>query len=95
MSLFEAVLVYVILILVLNALSDKFSLLLFSFMVSFISLSIVSIFDSSGTFATTTFSGTVTQKTWLELLYGSLTLISFYKIAYVQYRIKNKQVKED
>ena len=94
MTLFEAVIVYVLLILVLSTLKDLYPLILFGFMVSFIALSLVSIFDSAGTFTTTTFSGTVTQKTWLELLYGSLTLVSFYKAYWIAWRGKQKHISE-
>ena len=93
MTLFEAVIVYILLILVLSTLKDLYPLILFGFMVSFIALSLVSIFDSAGTFSTTTF-GTVTQLTWLEVLYGSLTMVTFYKAYYIAWRGKNKHISE-
>lgn len=94
MSLFEAVMVYILMIIVMSVLRDLYSLILFGFLSSFISLSLVAIFDSSGVFSTTFFTGTTTVLTWIQVLYGTLTMVIFYKAYFVAWRGKQKHISE-
>lgn len=83
MSLYIAVITYLILIMLLICIRSLYPLLLFGFIVSFMALSVTSLFDSSGTMAITSFTTymgvSITQTTWIQVLYGALTLTIFGK----------------
>ena len=98
MSLYIAVITYIMMIVLLSCIRAVYPLVLFAFLSIFISLSINSLFDSAGTMATTTFTtvaGTVyTQSNFMTLLYIVLTMMIFAKVGVMKMKKKGEDLGE-
>ena len=97
MSLYIAVITYIVMIVLLSCIRSTYPLVLFAFISIFMSLSINSLFDSTGTMATTTFTTTGglawTQSDFMTLLYISLTMMIFAKAAVMNFSKKSKEME--